>query len=82
MKLTAEHETKFAIYLDPEGGADGAVNRASFDGHFTVDEVSDREDPQGRALFSGAVHTLATGSVGCFIHEGDVGLYVERVEQG
>lgn len=80
MKLTAEHETKFAIYLDPEGGANGAVNRASFDGHFTVDQVEDREDPQGRALFSGAVHALATGSVGCFISDGDISLYVERVE--
>lgn len=80
MKLTAEHETKFAIYLDPTGGAGGAVNRASFDGHFTVDEVRDREDPQGRALLSGAVHALATGSVGCFISEEGVSLYVERAE--
>ena len=80
MKLTAEHETKFAIYLDPEGGACGAVNRASFDGHFTIDEVRDREDPQGQALFTGAVHALATGSVGCIVHEGGVNLYVERVE--
>ena len=80
MKLTAEHETKFAIYLDPTGGAGGAVNRASFDGHFTVDEVSDREDPQGRALLSGAVHALAAGSVGCFISEEGVSLYVERAE--
>ena len=71
--------TTFAIYLDPRGGAGGTVNRASFDGHFTSDDVRDREDPYGRALFSGAVHAMATGSVGCFISDGDISLYVERV---
>ena len=72
--------TTFAIYLDPRGGAGGTVNRASFDGHFTVDEVEGREDPHGRALFSAAVHAMATGSVGCFIDQHGVDLYIERVQ--
>jgi len=72
--------TTFAIYLDPRGGAGGTVNRASFDGHFTVDDVRDREDPHGRALYSGALHAMVTGSVGCFISQHGVDLYVERVQ--
>lgn len=71
--------TTFAIYLDPRGGAGGTVNRASFDGHFTCDDVRDREDPYGRALFSAAVHARTTGSVGCFISQDGVDIYVERI---
>lgn len=69
--------TRFKIFLDVDPDTK-EVNPASFDGHVTADDVRDREDEQGRLLFSAIAHASATGSIGAFVSRGDQMVYVER----
>jgi hypothetical protein len=69
----------FKIYTDWD--EDHNVNRASFDGHFSLSNVRDRTDDYGRALAHGASMAVVTGSVGTFISQGGISVYIERVQE-
>ena len=69
----------FKIYTDWD--KDHNVNRASFDGHFSLSDVRDRTDDYGRALAHGASMAMVTGSVGTFISQNGISVYVERVQE-
>ena len=67
---------RFRIYTNWDGNH--AVNRASFDGHFTLNDVSGRTDDYGRALAHGASMAMVTGAIGAFINQHGINLYIER----
>ena len=69
----------FKIYTDWD--KNHTVNRASFDGHFSLSDVSERTDDYGRALAHGASMAVVTGSVGTFINQDGISVYVERVKE-
>ena len=69
----------FKIYTDWDENHN--INRASFDGHFSLSDVRDRTDDYGLALAHGASMAVVTGSVGTFISQGGISVYVERVQE-